>query len=189
MLSIILSHHTPIHLIDNRNQSGDSSRIREQSKGALMVLLIERCFGEHSLIISRDKGISVITRQAINESDSRDWIYAHSSYSYKLTKEGISVLDSGSVENYLNSLKIEKEKISQPIINVHAENVVYGDNNGNITQTSDRLHSTKSRIVKNNSSSKEKGGQKSFMTTFSIIVGALAGLIAIYKFIIEDLIK
>jgi hypothetical protein len=140
-------------------------------------------------IISRDKGISAITRQAINESDSRDWIYAYTSYTYKLTKEGISILDSGSVENYLNSLRIEKEQFSQPIINVHAENVVYGDNNGNITQTSDRIHATKSQIVKNNSSNKEKEGQKSFMTTFSIIIGVLVGLIAIYKFIIEELIK
>ena len=109
----------------------------ELSKEIFRILLQCREQG----VIIRDKGISVITRQAINESDALNWIYAINSYSYKLTKEGISVLDSGTVENYINS------------------------------------------------SNKEKGEQKSFIKTFSIIIGILAALVAICKFIIENLIK
>lgn len=140
-------------------------------------------------MVSRHKGLSTLTRQAINESEARNWLYAHRSYSLKLTKEGVSVLDAGSVDTYLNDLLLERDRVSQSVNHIQADNVIYGNNSGNIIQSTDQINSTDSQLIKNNSIYPEKNAGKSLLSIFSIVVGSIAALIAIYKFIIEDLIK
>jgi hypothetical protein len=121
---------------------------------------------------------------ALNEAIAFDFMKQDNPYRFTLTKEGFKVLEAGSISKY-QELKGSENKTVLNQTTVNADNYVGGDNYGDLSSNKNLNNPTIQNTVHKTI---KESNKKSLMEIVAWIIGSIAGLAAIYEFIIKRFI-
>lgn len=139
--------------------------------------VIFECFNDPPIALF--KGIDDLTRKAVNTSISLNLLYESRPHQYKLSPNGMRVVQLGSIEKYLSEL--EPKNTKQPTNIVNHGNLVVGDNSGLLNQSFDNSLNKRIKETTNNNTAQTKR-KMSIVEWIGVILGIIVSIIIIYQF-------
>lgn len=121
---------------------------------------------------------------ALNQAVTNNWLTESSRYRFELTSEGFKVLEAGSISKY-QELKESKDKTVFNQTTIKTDNYIGGDNYGDLSLNKDLNSPTTQNTVHKTI---KESNKKSLMEYVAWIIGSIAGLAAIYEFIVKRFI-